>query len=259
MSSQNVNQANELYEAVKALSKDLRSTDAAKAKLILEYAADAIAAFGSTNQEKKLELREITRVTQEIVPPNSFQDLSIIVQSKLLHLMYPRNPKLRNVLFLCVALFIVSSGLFAMLRVVPALSSRWATTSGGIETLPEEALSDLREQRQLIRFWRNDIPGLRYEIYNGSSWNLKEITVHVTILDCYDEVLFDGLVPLPLILPEDLEVGDRTSGMYGSGEPFKTSVFERLQTYNQHNCKVRNVRIVSAKGSRIIVPSTSRS
>lgn len=70
-----IERANNLYSLVITMSQDWQSVDAAKAKLIIEYAKDAIELFGKTNQEKKVELRKIVEEAEHIVPPDSVDSL----------------------------------------------------------------------------------------------------------------------------------------------------------------------------------------
>lgn len=70
-----IERANNLYSLVITMSQDWQSVDAAKAKLIIEYAKDAIELFGKTNQEKKVELRKIVEEAEHIVHPDSVDSL----------------------------------------------------------------------------------------------------------------------------------------------------------------------------------------
>ncbi len=240
--------ASQLYETVKNLSQDLKSTDRAKAILIIEYAQDAIAAYENTNQEKKVELKELIRTTQEIIPPKTFQDLKTIVQSKLLKFIYPKNPKLRNMLFILVALTIIVPGLLALKSMFPtAFSFNTRRVTNELETLPSDELEKLEPEGGgggyvWVGYAGSPDRVVSYTVYNGSNYELKEITVHIVCVNHFyggigGAVLFDKNVSLPLD-PES------------TGAPFTNSKFSRENVFplEMKDFKVQGKGVVSAKG-----------
>jgi len=81
--------------------------------------------------------------------------------------------------------------------------------------VPELAKLDLRS----MTFNANGPDGLALRVYNGTVWTLKDVTVHVKLVDQLSQTLvFDGKVSFPL---------DTTPGWEHSGEPFKESRFLR--------------------------------
>lgn len=251
MTTQNLDRATQLYETVKVLSQDLRSADIAKAYLVIEYAEDAIKAFGDTNQDKKVELGGIIKSTQEIIPPNTFRDLNTTVQSKLLKLVYPKNPKLRNILFVVVAIVIIASAFLTLRTLFPTFSQSGngntsvAQSGSDIRALSSEDIAKLQKDEEGTSI--NGADGeIDYKIYNGSDWTIKEITLRVVAFVgttvYYDENIAVGLAP-------------------GSdGKPAKVSLFRResaLDLENIKNIKRRNglsgiqlkaMEIISARG-----------
>jgi len=70
-----------------------------------------------------------------------------------------------------------------------------------------------------MTFNANGPDGLALRVYNGTVWTLKEVTVHVRLVDQLSRTLvFDSNVSFPL---------DTTPGWEHSGEPFKESRFLR--------------------------------
>jgi hypothetical protein len=67
--------AEELYTQAKALCQDPRNMDDVIARRVIELADDAIKEFGSTNQDKKVELRQIKADAEKILPPGTFEEL----------------------------------------------------------------------------------------------------------------------------------------------------------------------------------------
>jgi hypothetical protein len=67
--------AEQLYEEAKALIENARPLDLETAKLVIEKTKDALKEFGSTNQEKKVELRKWKERAEVALPPKSFKDL----------------------------------------------------------------------------------------------------------------------------------------------------------------------------------------
>src|SRR5215213_533521 len=97
-----IKQATDLYSQVIAMSQNWRLVDEVKARLIIEYAKDATELFGTTNQEKKVELKRIIEKAEQIVPPDSVDSLKKRSQKLVLKRIYPKNRRLRNVLLMAI-------------------------------------------------------------------------------------------------------------------------------------------------------------
>ena len=94
----NIKHANYLYVQVSELCQDWRSVDLVKARLIVERATDAIASFGKTNHEKKVQLKEIIEKAEQVIPPDSIDGLKKRAEKFILKIIYPKSRRLRNVL-----------------------------------------------------------------------------------------------------------------------------------------------------------------
>lgn len=99
-----VKYANNLYSTVVLMCKDWRTVDEAKARLIIEYVKDALKAFGDTNQEKKVELKEIFHRAESIASPDSIDSLKKRLERLFLKGIYPKNKKLRDIFFIAIGL-----------------------------------------------------------------------------------------------------------------------------------------------------------
>jgi hypothetical protein len=108
--------ANQLYDKVKNSIHNTKPLDQNTAKLIIESADDAIKEFGSTSQEKKIELRLWKAQAELILPPSTIEELRKRAEGQLLKRSYPKNVVLRNVMLALIALGIVILGLFALWR-----------------------------------------------------------------------------------------------------------------------------------------------
>lgn len=104
-------QANNLYDQVKLMSAGLSDADEALAQLTIEYAKDAIELFGRTNQEKKVELRRIVALSEEVVSPDSIDTLKKRAEKAVLRLTYPKNRILRNWLLAILGSILVGAPL----------------------------------------------------------------------------------------------------------------------------------------------------
>src|ERR1044071_1185001 len=98
----NLAEGDKLYSQVVTMISDWKSVNDVKAELIKEYANDAIALLGNTNQEKKVELRRVVEKCDEIISPESFDSLKKQAEKAFLRIVYPRNRALRNMLFVAV-------------------------------------------------------------------------------------------------------------------------------------------------------------
>lgn len=117
-------------------------------------------------------------------------------------------------------------------------SSRFDTAAGASATpepnelraLPASELSKL----ELVSMTFNGPDGLALTVYNGTTWTLKEVTVHVRLVQqVYGTFVFVGNVSFPLdTITPGRDVGDAT------GEPFKKS------DYIRKDALVNRVRVV---------------
>jgi hypothetical protein len=94
--------AEKLYQRVKDLTAGGIPTDETAAGLIVELIDDAIKEFGSTNQDKKIELRIIKEQIQEILPPKTVDELRKRAEGHILKRTFPRNRIACNVVLLIV-------------------------------------------------------------------------------------------------------------------------------------------------------------
>jgi hypothetical protein len=89
-----------LYVQVAAMSRALDTWDEAKARLVIEYANDAMALFGKTHQRNKVELKRIIEEAEKIISPDSIETLKKRAEKAILRVIYPKQPGLRDVLLL---------------------------------------------------------------------------------------------------------------------------------------------------------------
>lgn len=163
----NHEQANELYEKARALSRYVKPLDANTAKIIIETANDAIKEFGNTNQEKKVELKRMVEEAGKVLPPATFKELTDRAEGQLLRKTYPKSHTSRNVILLVVLLFTLvgSASIWSTLKylrpsVATDVKSDAKDTTGGV--LPPisltvrpvvenatEVVQSLRASRQL--------------------------------------------------------------------------------------------------------------
>jgi hypothetical protein len=109
---------------VRALSGNWQTVNEVKAQLIIEAARDAIEAFGDTHQEEKVELRVTIEKAELIISPDSIDSLKKRAEKFVLRFLYPRNPIVRNTLFVLIALITVTGILFSIKK---ALSEQTAS------------------------------------------------------------------------------------------------------------------------------------
>lgn len=98
-------QANELYEKARALSRYVKPLEASIAKIIIETANDAIKEFGNTNQEKKVELKRMIEEAGMVLPPATFKELTERAEGQLLRKTHPKSHTSRSVILWAVLLF----------------------------------------------------------------------------------------------------------------------------------------------------------
>lgn len=97
--------ANDLYDKVVDLCRDWDAVDETKAQLITEYASDALKAFGDTNQEKKVALKEILQRAEQLISPDSMDSFKKRSERVVLKGIYPRNKNLRRTFLIVIGLF----------------------------------------------------------------------------------------------------------------------------------------------------------
>jgi hypothetical protein len=96
--------ANDLYHKVVGLCQDWDAVDESKARLIVEYASDALKAFGDTNQEKKVELKAVLERAEQLISPDSIDSFKRRSEKAVLKELYPRNKKLRRTVLIFLGL-----------------------------------------------------------------------------------------------------------------------------------------------------------
>lgn len=98
--SSNIENAERLYKKVKQLIEEgWEKIDKIRAKQIIEYSNDAINEYKNTNQEKKVELREIIVRANQILPPDSIEDLKKKSERFFLARIYPQKKVPQILLF----------------------------------------------------------------------------------------------------------------------------------------------------------------
>jgi len=97
-----IEQADKLFSLVMSMVADWNSVTYVKAELIKEYAQDAIALFGKTNQEKKVKLRKVLDNCEERISPESFESFKKRAEKAFLRIVYPKNSTSRNILFVAI-------------------------------------------------------------------------------------------------------------------------------------------------------------
>jgi len=94
--------AEQLYERVKSLTEGGVPSDESTASIIVELVDDAVKEFGSTNQDKKVELRRIKEEAEQVLPPKTVDELRKRAEGQILKRTFPRNRTLRNVVLLII-------------------------------------------------------------------------------------------------------------------------------------------------------------
>ena len=94
--------AEQLYEKVKNLTAGGIPSDESTASIIVELVDDAVKEFGSTNQDKKVELRRIKEKAEEVLPPRTVEELRKRAEGQILKRTFPRNRIIRNVVLLII-------------------------------------------------------------------------------------------------------------------------------------------------------------
>lgn len=111
--------ANQLYDKVKNLIDNTNPLDQTTAQLIIESADDAIKEFGNTNQDKKVELRNIKEKAEEVLPPKTIEELRKRAEGKALAKAYPKSNRMRNALYVLLVLSSIVTGLLMLKKMLP--------------------------------------------------------------------------------------------------------------------------------------------
>jgi hypothetical protein len=121
--AKNIATANDLYVQVKAMSSELQFADEVKVQLIIEYAKDAIELYGATNQERKVELRQIVDRAEQIVSPDSIDSVKKRAERLILRFIYPRRPIIRNIVLVTIGIALVAVAITPVTGVLGHLRS----------------------------------------------------------------------------------------------------------------------------------------
>ncbi|HVS83297.1 MAG TPA: hypothetical protein VHE60_16335 [Pyrinomonadaceae bacterium] len=144
--------ANRLHDKVKSLIQNSEQLDEAKARIIVESADDAIKEFGSTNQEKKVELRKWKAQAELVLPPGTIEELRKRAEGELLKKAYPRNVILRNILLTIVILAVIIGGALALRQALSGSSEVRPTPS--LVQEPVVKFVPLDDKEALIRSFK---------------------------------------------------------------------------------------------------------
>ncbi|HEY0173217.1 MAG TPA: hypothetical protein VGB98_19565 [Pyrinomonadaceae bacterium] len=99
--------AHALYKKARSLSTHGTPLDAVTAERIVMTARDAIKEFGSTNQEKKIELEKMIKVAEEVLPPPTIAELKMRAEGTIIRTLHPKGRRLRKFVYASVAILIV--------------------------------------------------------------------------------------------------------------------------------------------------------
>jgi hypothetical protein len=103
----NIIYASKLYEQAKDLTQDRENIDEATARKIIELIDDAIKEFGTTNHDKKAELRKLRPELEKVLPPDTVEALRKRAEGHLLQVAYPKHKLLRNTLLWVVSIAVI--------------------------------------------------------------------------------------------------------------------------------------------------------
>lgn len=128
-----IKHALELYEKARSLHRHAQPLDERLARMVIESANDAIEEFGSTNQDKKVELRRIAEEAVRVLPPATFEDMRKRAEGEILQKAYPRTHVRRNVFIAVVAAAVL------IYFIAPIFSLLWSSqTNSSNVTRPEQ-------------------------------------------------------------------------------------------------------------------------
>lgn len=136
--------ANRLYDSVKALIEKPEALNENEARIIVESTDDAVKEFGSTNQEKKVELRKWKAQAELALPPSTIEELRKRAEGELLKRSYPRNVIGRNILLTIVATLVIIGGLLTLKQAFSGHSdteNKNSSTANNPDSKPSLALS----------------------------------------------------------------------------------------------------------------------
>lgn len=123
--SGNLDFANTLYRKAKALFEHVRPLDEYVAQLLIESANDAISEYGSTNQERKVELKKMIAEAEKILPPATIKELRERAEGHVLQRTYPRKPLGISVLLSVIGVMLVLGFIWYLVKpVVPPLNNQ---------------------------------------------------------------------------------------------------------------------------------------
>lgn len=104
-----ISSATELYGEIKNLIEKTTPLDEITAKRIIELVDDTLKEFGSTNQAKKVELRDWRQRAERVLPPKNASEFLDKTANYFLDKFFPTRPRLRNALFWLIGIgFIIS-------------------------------------------------------------------------------------------------------------------------------------------------------
>lgn len=247
--------AEHLYQKVKSLYQDTKPLDENTARIIVESADDAIKEFGNTNQEKKAELRQIKERAEEFLPPKTLEELRKRAEGKALKTLHPKNSVLRNALYAVIVLIIIASsllvlrqtfsGYYEVAKVGPTTTPSSIASPESVPPSQKNAGSIFRplpdSELKKLQARHGQITGERYfvcEIYNGSDWDLLELTVSLAWYSSIFEDNREGKLITLLLDPSS------------SGAPNKVSKYSTLFNLDELRGAERYTwHIVSAFGN----------
>jgi hypothetical protein len=134
--------AEQLFEEVKELAGTDSALDVETAKLLIEKADDALKEFGSTSQEKKVELRKWKAQAELVLPPITIEELRKRAEGQLLKKSYPKNAQLRQALLAVMALVVVIGTLISVKRFILITQPSSIQESQLPATTPQEKVFD---------------------------------------------------------------------------------------------------------------------
>lgn len=117
-SNKGITLAEQLYDKAKGLFQNTKPLDEYTARILVEYADDAVKEFGNTNQEKKVELRSIKEKAEEVLPPKTVEELRKRAEGKAIEKVYPKNKRLRNIVLIVIIIVTVISTLMYLGKMV---------------------------------------------------------------------------------------------------------------------------------------------
>ena len=112
-----LDRAHEFYGKAKSLF-DEENLDEKTARLIVEFADDALLLFGPTNQEKKVELRLLKKQAENVLPPETVEELKKRAETRSLKALYPRRPSRQKVVLRIVSLILIVGSVFGIYKML---------------------------------------------------------------------------------------------------------------------------------------------